>query len=241
MRHGWIALLLILIACSGPPAEVSSSDSPRMTVDLVKVVDGDTIKVRVDGKEETVRFLLVDTPETRHPDKPVQPFGPEAKAFVEEVLSDGRVDLELDVGERDKYRRLLAYVYPVGDDRSVQEMLLSRGLARVAYVYPPNVKYVEEFRAAQREAQRKGIGIWSLENYVREDGFNGKGFVSKTSETKPGAYVASKHGEVYYPVDCPGARRIKPENLIHFDTEEEAKDRGLRRSQSQGCWEERRP
>jgi micrococcal nuclease len=141
----------------------------RVRVELVEVVDGDTIKVRIGGRVETVRFLLVDTPETVHPSKPVQPFGPEASAFTKSVLNGAAVvELERDVSERDKYGRLLAYVY--ADGRSVQELLLERGLARVAYVYPPDIKYVDHYRAIQRAAQERGVGIWSLENYTLAEG-----------------------------------------------------------------------
>ena len=83
----------------------------------------------------------------------------------------GKLTIEFDVGERvDKYGRLLAYVYI--DGKSVQEQLLKEGLARVAYVYPPNTRYLSEFEEAQEEAKEKGIGIWSIENYVTDRGFN---------------------------------------------------------------------
>lgn len=133
---------------------------------VTSVIDGDTIKVIVQGKEETVRMILVDTPETKHPDKPVEPFGPEASEFTTKTLDGKDVYLELDVQERDQYGRLLAYVWIGG--KLFNKMLLEKGLARVA-VYPPNVKYVDEFRAAQKQAQEKGIGIWSIENYAQDE------------------------------------------------------------------------
>ncbi|WP_343032855.1 stalk domain-containing protein [Cytobacillus depressus] len=131
---------------------------------VTKVVDGDTVKVSLNGKEETIRLLLIDTPETVHPTKPVEPFGKEASDFAKQLMPPGKaVKVELDVSERDKYGRLLAYVY--ADGRMVNELLLEKGLARVAYVYVPNTRYVDQFREIQTKAQKQQIGIWSLENY----------------------------------------------------------------------------
>jgi micrococcal nuclease len=143
---------------------------PRFEVPVVRVIDGDTIKVLINGKEENVRFLLVDTPETSHPRmNGPQPYGKEAKELMENLLEGGTVELEMDVSERDRYGRLLAYLYVNGV--SVQEELLRNGLARVAYIYPPNTRYVDDFQAIQKKAQEEGVGIWSVENYAQEDGF----------------------------------------------------------------------
>lgn len=142
-----------------------------LSAQVTKVIDGDTIKVLLNGREETIRLLLIDTPETHHPRHGEQPFGPEAKAFVTEILEDKTVQLEQDVTNGpDKYGRLLYYVYV--DGKSVQEMLLEKGLARVAYVYVPNVKHVDKYRELQRQAQEAAVGIWSIENYVQEDGYH---------------------------------------------------------------------
>ncbi|MFD1705603.1 thermonuclease family protein [Siminovitchia sediminis] len=139
-------------------------------VTLVKVIDGDTIKVLYQGQEENVRYLLIDTPETNHPRLGKQPFGEEAKERNKQLLSSGEVALEFDIGERvDKYGRLLAYVYV--DGKSVQETLLEEGLARVAYVYPPNTRHLTPFEEAQNKAKAKEAGIWSIENYATDSGF----------------------------------------------------------------------
>lgn len=134
------------------------------------VVDGDTIKIHINGQVESVRFLLVDTPETSHPRLGKQPFGEEAKEFTRKMVEGKTVQLEKDVSDRDKYNRLLYYVYV--DGKSVQEELLRNGLARVAYVYVPNTKHVDRYYEIQKEAQQKGVGIWSIENYAQEDGFH---------------------------------------------------------------------
>jgi endonuclease YncB( thermonuclease family) len=146
------------------------SEDNYIQAKVVRVVDGDSVKGSFGNQEETIRLLLVDTPETVHPDKPVQPFGPESSDFAREMLEGKDVQIEIDVSERDKYGRLLAYLW-IGDEM-FNELLLEQGLARVAYVYPPNIKYVEQFRDTQKKAQLAGIGIWSVENYAQEDGFN---------------------------------------------------------------------
>ncbi|MED4727042.1 thermonuclease family protein [Aneurinibacillus migulanus] len=163
------------------PVPQQTATGKLIPAKIISVTDGDTIKVELNGKKETVRLLLVDTPETKHPSKPVQPFGPEASAFAKKMLKEGKeVQIEIDVSERDKYGRLLAYLWV--DGKMFNEMLLEKGLARVAYVYPPNVKYVDQFRAIQKKAQTAGVGIWSIENYAQEDGFHPKETATKKEE-----------------------------------------------------------
>lgn len=165
--------------------ETSSNQEYIKTFDakVESVVDGDTIKVYINGKVESVRFLLVDTPETNHPRLGKQPFGEEAKEFTRQMLEGKTVQLEKDVSDRDKYGRLLYYVYI--DGKSVQEELLKNGLARVAYVYAPNTKYVDRYYEIQKEAQQKGIGIWSIENYAQEDGFHKEVVEEEVVENHP--------------------------------------------------------
>jgi len=138
-----------------------ATDAPILIqAKVIRVVDGDTFVAKVEGKEEKIRLLLVDTPETVHPKKPVQPFGPEASKFTKEKLKDQTVGLEFDVGERDRYGRLLAYVY-LPDGTMLNELLLEKGLAQVV-VFQPNVKYVDRFREIQKQAREKKLGIWGL-------------------------------------------------------------------------------
>lgn len=151
-------------------SEENPSNLNAFDAKVESVIDGDTIKVYINDKVETVRFLLVDTPETNHPRLGKQPFGEDAKEFTKAMLEGKTVQLEKDVSDRDKYGRLLYYVYV--DGKSVQEELLKNGLARVAYVYAPNTKYVDRYYEIQKEAQQQEIGIWSIENYAKEDGFH---------------------------------------------------------------------
>lgn len=167
----FIATLVFLSLCLAGCTSTSEPLSGKETLTTVtRVVDGDTMQVSLNGAKETIRLLLVDTPETVHPEKSVQPFGPEASQFAKNMLTGKEVRLEMDVSERDKYGRLLCYLW-IGD-RMFNEMLLEKGLARVAYIYPPNVKYVDQFQEIQKKAQQNGLGIWSIENYTQLDGFH---------------------------------------------------------------------
>mgnify|MGYP003412985901 FL=1 len=150
--------------------------------ELQEVIDGDTIRINYNGSSEKVRFLLVDTPETNHETLGVQPYGPEAKQFVKQLLEDQKtVFIEFDVSYRDKYKRLLAYVY-TEDGISVQEQLLKNGLARVAYIYDPNTKHVDWFKSIQKTAQNSAVGIWSVENYVTNRGYDKDVYSAAVSE-----------------------------------------------------------
>ncbi|NTU26641.1 endonuclease [Bacillus tequilensis] len=155
------------------PGPSYSKNHKKLTdVRLDRAVDGDTIKVIYNGKKDTVRYLLVDTPETKKPNSCVQPYGKEASKRNKELVSSGELQLEFDKGDRrDKYGRLLAYVYV--DGKSVQETLLKEGLARVAYVYEPNTKYIDQFRLDEQEAKSEKLSIWSRNGYVTNRGFNG--------------------------------------------------------------------
>jgi micrococcal nuclease len=97
-------------------------------------------------------------------------LGPQAFAFTKWMVEGKEIVIERDVGgdARDKYREFLYYVYI--DGKSLQEELLRRGLARVAYMFPPNVKHVDRYKAIQAEAQKQGMGIWSIRNDALEDG-----------------------------------------------------------------------
>lgn len=122
------------------------------------VLDGDTVLMTVDGEQETVRLLNVDTPETRDRFEKVGCLGPEATAYLQSLLSPGDVvRLELDVEERDRFDRLLAGVY-VGD------VLVNAEVARVGLgqpvVFEPNDRFYDEVLAASREAQREGVGLY---------------------------------------------------------------------------------
>lgn len=189
----------------------TSGNKKQIPVQLVKTIDGDTIKVIYNGEEKNVRYLLIDTPETNHPRLGKQPFGQEAKERNRELVNSGELTIEFDVGERvDKYGRLVAYIYV--DGKSVQETLLKEGLARVAYVYPPNTRYLDEFRAAEKIAKDKKIGIWSIENYATDSGFNsGTKNSSYGSNNKSQQKTSSNKEESYQ--NCTELRKVYPNGV----------------------------
>ncbi|MFP7695343.1 endonuclease YokF [Bacillus subtilis] len=174
-------------------ADKSKEKDKKELVDVTldRAIDGDTIKVIYNGKEDTVRYLLVDTPETKKPNSCVQPYGEDASKRNKELVNSGKLQLEFDKGDRrDKYGRLLAYVYV--DGKSVQETLLKEGLARVAYVYEPNTKYIDLFKKDEQEAKSEKLSIWSKNGYVTDRGFNGcvkekNTAVKKATTSKPAA------------------------------------------------------
>ena len=130
------------------------------TTRVVNVVDGDTIEVEVAGRTEKVRLLGIDTPETMDPRKPVQCFGAEASARTAELLPSGtEVHLVADVERRDRYDRLLAYVYRASDGMFVNLELASGGYADLL-TYPPNEAHTAELSAAVAEARREQRGLW---------------------------------------------------------------------------------
>ncbi|MCF6137240.1 thermonuclease family protein [Pseudalkalibacillus berkeleyi] len=166
-------LSLILVGCS-------TSESDLDTYQVTKVIDGDTIKVNFEGQEETVRLLLIDTPETVHPNKPVEPFGNEASQYVKNTILGKNVQIKLGSEKRDKYGRLLAYVY-VGDE-TIQEQLLRKGLARTAYLYN-DLTMLDQFHKAQNTARLKNIGVWSIKGYAHVDHNHGYHYEPKKDRT----------------------------------------------------------
>lgn len=142
---------------------INTPPRPLISATVVRVIDGDTLEVALaSGSTERVRLIGIDTPETVHPTLGVQLFGPEASAFTREQLQGKAVLLETDVEERDRYGRLLAYVY-LPDGTLFNGVLADRGLARLA-TYPPNVRYVAVWQAITRAAAELGVGLWGSED-----------------------------------------------------------------------------
>lgn len=213
-------------------SEMPAHSKKGMEARVINVVDGDTVDVVLkNGGKERVRLLLIDTPETKHPRVGVQPFGKEASAYTEKHLSGKEVTLELDVSERDRYGRVLAYVWL--DGRNYNELLVEKGLARVA-VFPPDVKYVDQFREKQEEARQKGIGIWSIENYATDRGYTQSKPKREEQPAKGGEACAGKikgnvNSGIYH---VPGGRfyDVTTSNIRWFCSETEAEEAGFRKS-----------
>lgn len=142
-------------------------------VEVVSVIDGDTMKVKYDGKVSSVRFLLIDAPEMHHKTLGEQPFGKQAQMRNRELIDNAKVvSLEFDTtggDKEDKYGRLLAYVY--ADGKSVQEQLIREGLVRVGYVYNKKATHLQQYYDAQDEAKAAKRGIWQYNGYVTNRGF----------------------------------------------------------------------
>lgn len=125
---------------------------------VIRVVDGDTLVIEYNGKNEKVRLIGVDTPESVHPDETRNTeFGEKVSNYSKSKLEGNEIQIEFDVQERDKYGRLLCYVYIEG--QMYNKLLLKEGLAKVA-TYPPNIKYVDEFVKIQKQARQNGKGMW---------------------------------------------------------------------------------
>jgi micrococcal nuclease len=135
-----------------------SSRAGSLHGQVVRVVDGDTIRVRLDGgRIERVRYIGIDTPESVKPGTPVQCFAKKASHFNASLVSGRRVTLKTDAEERDRYGRLLAYVY--ADGEFVNRELVARGYARTLTI-PPNVAHADEFARLARRAREAGAGLW---------------------------------------------------------------------------------
>ena len=133
----------------------------RETVKVLRVVDGDTIKVLINNKEDTVRLIGIDAPETVALEKPVQCFGKQASDKAKKALTGKEVVLESDLtqGERDEYGRLLRYVFV--DSLNFNQIMVSDGYAREYTFKGKAYKYQIEFVQAEQQARKDKEGIWS--------------------------------------------------------------------------------
>ena len=168
MRRSLPWILLVVLAAvygygrAGSGSSGSGSGSTAgaaRTGQVVKVVDGDTIRVRLGAGTERVRLIGIDTPETVKPDTPVQCYGRAASAEAHRLLDGRRVRLVQDVEARDRYGRLLAYVYRTPDGLFVNAELARRGLARTLTI-PPNDSHAALFAHLAARAGVRGWGFW---------------------------------------------------------------------------------
>lgn len=153
---------------ASPSSEPTPAASPSAApagdwVPVTSVVDGDTLKVSLNGTIETLRLIGLDTPETVDPGKPVQCFGPEASQRAKDLLSGKRVSLEFDPsqGERDRYNRLLVYVF-LEDGTHYNLKMIEDGYAH-EYTYSKAYKYQSDFKAAEQRAKDAKRGFWAPE------------------------------------------------------------------------------
>lgn len=163
---------LILISCimlmgcitiktlGGQAASKAENKNKPVSFRVVRVVDGDTIVINYGAKKEKLRLIGINTPEIKHPTKGQEVFGREASAYAKKLLDNRDIEVKFDVQKRDKYGRLLGYVY-LEDGTFVNANLIEQGYAQVMTV-PPNVKYADYFKRLQRKAKSAEKGLWKI-------------------------------------------------------------------------------
>lgn len=187
---------------------------------VVKVVDGDTIDVDIDGKTERLRLIGINTPETVDPRKPVECFGKEASAKAKELLSGKNVKLEYDSTQdtRDKYGRLLAYVFRE-DGLFYNDWTIRNGYA-YEYTYNVPYKYQSLFKEAQKFASDNQLGLWSPNSCQTET--TDKIETPEQTISNHTFYTSSYRTSKYYYCDTdPGWKGLSPKYLKSFSSETE--------------------
>ncbi|SCN42222.1 thermonuclease family protein [Bacillus wiedmannii] len=134
---------------------------------VIHIKDGDTIDVNVNGQKQTVRLLLLDTPESVSQKIPPQKMGKEASSFLKKQLDGKSVTLVYDQGPKeDKYGRKLAYVFCNGIH--INELMAKSGYGIIAYISKPNTTLLPEMLEAEKEAKESMVGVWSIKGFVNE-------------------------------------------------------------------------
>ena len=161
----WLALFAALAGVGAgvlkPFGDGGGASAPgaRREARVTRVVDGDTVKVSLGGRSETVRYIGMDTPETVKPHTPVQCFGERASAQNKQLVAGREVTLRLGAEPRDHFGRLLAYVYRRGDGLFVNAALVRGGFARTLTI-APNIEHAGELRRLQGTARAQRLGLW---------------------------------------------------------------------------------
>jgi micrococcal nuclease len=165
VRHFVPRLLFIFIVASGFVwFGIQRVSAPKESGDelyrVVRVVDGDTIDVEIMGKQESVRLIGIDAPESQYSYEPEECYGTEATQYVRALLSEREVHLVSDntQTDRDSYGRLLRYVWR-DDGIFVNEQVIAEGYAR-EYTFKKKYQYQEQFRVSQADAQDGNKGLW---------------------------------------------------------------------------------
>lgn len=159
---------LLIMTISFP----SAVHARRDTAKVLYVIDGDTLKVMHNGKKQSVRLIGIDAPESRRNRKALKDSarssndinaiivqGKLAKRYVRGLVKKGDiVNIRFDIEKRDRYRRLLGYVY-LADGRMLNDLIIRNGYASPMTI-PPNVKYQRKFLQSYRYARKHGLGLW---------------------------------------------------------------------------------
>ena len=217
-RTGFVALTTLVAALllSSPSSRALSAAGRAESVEVVRVIDGDTLVLRDIG---TVRLIGIDTPETVDPRVPVQAFGKEATEFLRQMVEGQAVRVEYDAQRLDKYGRTLAYLY-LRDNAFVNLEMVRQGYAHAYLNYP--FRHMEEFRRAEREAREAGRGLWGqppAQTVVN----------APSVPTRVWVNTASK---VYH---CPGTRYYGNTKQGAYMSESDARSRGFRAAAGRQC------
>lgn len=168
--YGFIIFSIVLSLPSPTVASPNSRD--RETDTVIQIVDGDTLTIQRNGRAEKIRLIGIDAPESSVNNKTkkdasrgngdidtITKMGKEATRFVKKIVKPGDpVKIEFDKQTRDKYGRLLGYVY-LSNGKMLNEEIVKAGYANLL-TYPPNVKYQDRFLKAYREARENSRGLW---------------------------------------------------------------------------------
>ncbi|NLW42463.1 MAG: nuclease [Tissierellia bacterium] len=215
----------------------------------MRVIDGDTIVIDRGSGQEKLRFILIDTPETKHPNKGVEYFGKEASAFTTNSLDGKTVYIEKDVSETDRYNRLLRYVWiekPTTDEptnegirnKCFNAILLLGGYANVT-TFPPDIKYVDFFRQLEKEGRESNTGLWGdsgapVEEVQKEVQEAPKSTPKNTGEKAylhaNGKIIGNKNSMIYHIPTGRDYDKVTYRNAVFFNTEAEAQEAGYRRA-----------
>lgn len=210
-------------------------------------VDGDTIHVNIDGRDYKLRMIGVDTPETKHPNKPVQYFGKEASAYTARTIPVGyTVWLQKDVSNTDRYGRLLRYVWlkqPATDNPTEQEisdnmlnaMLIANGYGAPS-TYPPDVKYADLFNRLSQNARNGRWGLWGAPAGAPSNVYKQPAPAPKPSYTAPsytpntaqGVIKGNRRSRIYHLPGQQSYNKISAGNVVYFNSVAEAQAAGYR-------------
>ena len=215
-----------------------SDQSPLYSV--VSVVDGDTVKLSIDGTTKTIRLIGLDTPETVDPRKPVQCFGKEASNKAKELLTGRSVRIEVDAsqGTLDKYGRTLGYIFR-DDGLFYNKYMIEQGFAH-EYTYNIPYKYQSEFKAAEKSARENQRGLWSPDT-CNGDTTSASGSsetqIDPATTSSGGKFYTSSYysSKYYYPEPCDGWKSLSKTYLKSFDSLEALLEAYPSRTMSPQC------
>jgi micrococcal nuclease len=155
LRNLVAVALSLLVSCSS-----GATTENEVLITVLKVIDGDTVDIDIKGNTERVRLIGVNTPETKHPTKPIECFGPEASAYLTQLLPKGtHVRIERDIEARDRYGRMLLYLYRESDNLFINLDLVSHGYG-IPMSIEPNTFHRNDFVHAAALAETTNVGLW---------------------------------------------------------------------------------